>query len=116
MELQTALLAPAGGRVMLSDRMVGTSSPALCPGHSLDGTLSGHCVPDLHFQACLNTHALGTAHTLTGGTALTPDGICLAESCPRFSGAVIYQKPPGILHQNESSPLASIPCHPGLLS
>lgn len=43
---------------------VSVSSPAVCPGHRLGGTLSPVCVPEL--QACLYAYALVTAHTPLG--------------------------------------------------
>ena len=115
MELANSPLGIHGWEGPAQRPRVGVSSPAVCSGHRVGGTLSPLCVPKL--QACLYAYALVTAHTPLGAQPPpTPEGVCPLESCPRFSGAMISRKLFGILHQNESSPWARILCYPGLLS
>ena len=64
MELTNSPLGIHGREGPAQRRRVGVSSPTVCPGHRLGGTLSPVCVPEL--QACLYAYALVTAHTPLG--------------------------------------------------
>ena len=64
MELAKSPLGIHGWEGPAQRPRVCVSSPAVCPGHRVGGTLSPLCVPEL--QACLYAYALVTPHTPLG--------------------------------------------------